>query len=339
MTGFENLADELSTEDRRRLLPRFAHLLTRQSKALGKELPPSVEHFLSTSVLIDEQAPGPSTQRRERDAGAVAAPRSDFDPSNEGGRAATDRPPPRRPKHELRQGVMLRREMERVLRGELAVLRGEVAGLRNDLGEKVNSELRLERIETSRASSADIEELQHEVRRLAGGRRTPAVPEPTVVSFDVSPDAAETVHDLEDWLERNASASPTPATSRTSRVAAVRHWAQLHGYKAHAEKVSAALQASVQKLDQAIELRSGSPVPNVVGDQATALAALVESIADTQQAVVRVGSLLIVKLDTTVVVRTLSALELRVLESNPEFLQQPSAVMKLIQQDLSPGTP
>jgi hypothetical protein len=72
-----------------------------------------------------------------------------------------------RREHELQLEVILRREMERVLRGEMAELRGEVAGLRTDLLDKMNGQLRLERVETTRVISSDIDELQHEVRRLA----------------------------------------------------------------------------------------------------------------------------------------------------------------------------
>jgi len=89
--------------------------------------------------------------------------------------AGPERAPARR-EHELQREVVLRRDMERILRDELSQLRGEVAGLRNDLVEKVNGQLRLERIETTRVISSDIEELQHEVRRLAvsGSTGTPA---------------------------------------------------------------------------------------------------------------------------------------------------------------------
>src|SRR5882762_3397512 len=87
--------------------------------------------------------------------------------------AGPERAPARR-EHELQREVVLRRDMERILRDELSQLRGEVAGLRNDLVEKVNGQLRLERIETTRVISSDIEELQHEVRRLAVSGSTPA---------------------------------------------------------------------------------------------------------------------------------------------------------------------
>ena len=77
--------------------------------------------------------------------------------------------------------LMLRREMERVLRDELDGLRQEVAALRQDLTEKVPGQIRLERIETTRLIGSDLEALQAEVRRLAeervalGGAPVPAV--------------------------------------------------------------------------------------------------------------------------------------------------------------------
>jgi hypothetical protein len=105
--------------------------------------------------------------------------------------AGADRSPAQRREDELQLEVMLRREMERVLRTELAQLRGEVAGLREDLVENGQGELRLERIETTRLIGS--EDLQHEVRRVAmahspaaaaleGG---PAYPPATVVETGV----------------------------------------------------------------------------------------------------------------------------------------------------------
>ena len=55
----------------------------------------------------------------------------------------------------------------RALNEHVARLRGEVALLRNDLVEKVDGQLRLERTETTRALGSDIEALQREIRRLA----------------------------------------------------------------------------------------------------------------------------------------------------------------------------
>jgi hypothetical protein len=72
---------------------------------------------------------------------------------------------PRR-EDELQLEVTLRRDMERVLRAELSQLRGEVAGLREDLVENGQSEVRLERIETTRVISSERDDMQHEVRRV-----------------------------------------------------------------------------------------------------------------------------------------------------------------------------
>ena len=75
-----------------------------------------------------------------------------------------------RRRYELQLEVMLRREMERVLREELGALRTDVAALRADLVEKVHGQLQLERIETTRVIGSDLEALQKEVRRLALAR-------------------------------------------------------------------------------------------------------------------------------------------------------------------------
>jgi hypothetical protein len=70
----------------------------------------------------------------------------------------------------LQLEMMLRREMERVLREELGALRAEVSALRSDVVEKVHGQLQLERIETTRVIGSDLEALQNEVRRLALAR-------------------------------------------------------------------------------------------------------------------------------------------------------------------------
>ena len=68
-------------------------------------------------------------------------------------------PDPRREYREYQAQLerTFRREMEQALNEHLARLRGEVALLRNDLVEKVNGQLRLERTETTRALGSDIE--------------------------------------------------------------------------------------------------------------------------------------------------------------------------------------
>jgi hypothetical protein len=71
-----------------------------------------------------------------------------------------------RREYEMRLELMLRRQMEQVLREQIAVLRQDVAGLRGEVLEAVDGRLRLERIETTRIIGSDLAALQNEVRRL-----------------------------------------------------------------------------------------------------------------------------------------------------------------------------
>ena len=54
----------------------------------------------------------------------------------------------------------------------VGALRDEVAALRAEVVDKLGGQLRLERIETTRVIGSDLEALQHEIRRLAGGQAT-----------------------------------------------------------------------------------------------------------------------------------------------------------------------
>jgi hypothetical protein len=60
--------------------------------------------------------------------------------------------------------LMLRRELERGVRGELDVLREEVAGLRGEVSDAMRNQVSLERVET-RVVGANLAELQDEMRR------------------------------------------------------------------------------------------------------------------------------------------------------------------------------
>ncbi len=76
---------------------------------------------------------------------------------------------------ELQLEVTLRREIETALRAELSQLRNEVAALRGDVAERLNGQLKLERVETTRLIGSDLGTLEQQVRRLA----TAEVPAPT----------------------------------------------------------------------------------------------------------------------------------------------------------------
>ncbi len=79
----------------------------------------------------------------------------------------------RRREYQLQLEVMLRREIEKILRQELAALRADVAGLRGEVLDAVDGRLRLERIETTRIIGSDLAALQNEVRRLNVEREVP----------------------------------------------------------------------------------------------------------------------------------------------------------------------
>jgi hypothetical protein len=79
--------------------------------------------------------------------------------------------------------VMLRREMERVLRNEVGALRDEIAALRGEVLDQLGGQLRLERIETTRLIGSDLEALQNEVRRLAELRDARTSVFPAIASY------------------------------------------------------------------------------------------------------------------------------------------------------------
>jgi hypothetical protein len=117
-----------------------------------------------------------------------------------------------RREYELQLEVMLRREMERALRDELSELKTEVAGLRSDLSEKINGQLLLERIETTRVFGSDLEALQAEVRRLSGSHDVLASP-----AFTIAPAVIEgTVVDDRSGAKDPSSARPGPGDSAGS---------------------------------------------------------------------------------------------------------------------------
>ncbi len=86
---------------------------------------------------------------------------------------------------------LMRRQVREALREEVGALRDEVSALRSDLVEKVNGQLKLERVETTRLIGSDLEALQHEVRRLAVARTELAAPAvrgmPTLTETTVLP--------------------------------------------------------------------------------------------------------------------------------------------------------
>ena len=79
-----------------------------------------------------------------------------------------------RREYELQLEVYLRRELERGLAEDVAALRDEVGRMRGDMIDRLDGELRMERIETTRLIGGSLRALQDEARRLGIGTAGPA---------------------------------------------------------------------------------------------------------------------------------------------------------------------
>jgi hypothetical protein len=72
---------------------------------------------------------------------------------------------------DFRLELGLRSEVDRALAQHIGELRDEIAALRTEVVEKVNGQLWLERVETTRVIASDLEALQSELRRIAARDR------------------------------------------------------------------------------------------------------------------------------------------------------------------------
>ena len=88
-----------------------------------------------------------------------------------------------RREYELQLEVYLRRELERGLAEDVAALRDEVGRMRGDMIDRLDGELRMERIETTRLIGGSLRALQDEARRLGIG-----LPVPPELAADYPPD-------------------------------------------------------------------------------------------------------------------------------------------------------
>jgi hypothetical protein len=79
-----------------------------------------------------------------------------------------------RREYELQLEVYLRRELERGLSEDVAALRDEVARMRGEMFDRLDGELRMERIETTRLIGGSLRALQDEAARLGLGLQLPA---------------------------------------------------------------------------------------------------------------------------------------------------------------------
>jgi hypothetical protein len=78
-----------------------------------------------------------------------------------------------RREYELQLEVFLRRELERGLSEQVQELRDEVQRMRDEMIDRLDGELRMERIETTRLIGGSLRALQDEARRLGIGLRVP----------------------------------------------------------------------------------------------------------------------------------------------------------------------
>jgi uncharacterized protein DUF6779 len=78
-----------------------------------------------------------------------------------------------RREYELQLEVYLRRELERGLAEDVAALRDEVGRMRGEMIDRLDGELRMERIETTRLIGGSLRALQDEARRLGIGLPVP----------------------------------------------------------------------------------------------------------------------------------------------------------------------
>jgi len=90
-----------------------------------------------------------------------------------------------RREYELQLEVYLRREMERGLAEDVAALREEVGRMRGEMIDRLDGELRMERIETTRLIGGSLRALQDEARRLGIG-----LPVPPELAADYPPEPA-----------------------------------------------------------------------------------------------------------------------------------------------------
>jgi hypothetical protein len=79
-----------------------------------------------------------------------------------------------RREYELQLEVYLRRELERGLAEDVAALRDEVGRMRGEMMDRLDGELRMERIETTRLVGGSLRALQDQARRLGIDMPVPA---------------------------------------------------------------------------------------------------------------------------------------------------------------------
>lgn len=89
----------------------------------------------------------------------------------------------------------------------------------------------------------------------------------------------------------------------------------------------------MRELDRAVELRAVEQIQaQVDAAQGDVVAKLLTALADTANALIQIGSVLLIKVDGVPLVRNLTHAELAYLQRNPQLSQDPAACLRVLQQ-------
>jgi hypothetical protein len=92
------------------------------------------------------------------------------------------------------------------------------------------------------------------------------------------------------------------------------------------------MKASLAKLERALELQSIHRIQaEVDAMQSTAVSQLLKALEGTPNAIVQIGSILLIKVGGVTSVRNLTQLELAHLERNPDLFRDPAAAFRELQ--------
>ncbi|HEY6749441.1 MAG TPA: DUF6779 domain-containing protein, partial [Mycobacteriales bacterium] len=116
-----------------------------------------------------------------------------------------------RREYELQLEVYLRRELERGLAEDVAALRDEVGRMRGEMMDRLDGELRMERIETTRLVGGSLRALQDEARRLGLDVPVPAELTGGSIFDEPLPTAAPTPPSYEYGGSSAAAYTPYPS--------------------------------------------------------------------------------------------------------------------------------
>ena len=119
-----------------------------------------------------------------------------------------------RREYELQLEVYLRRELERGLAEDVAALRDEVGRMHGEMIDRLDGELRMERIETTRLIGDSLRALQDEARRVGIGRPGPA--EYPAADLDYPAPRAAPAGDFQGGTRRRRSSTARPAVNAST---------------------------------------------------------------------------------------------------------------------------